>query len=78
MSVNIARENYFVCISTIRYLLLSQVRIRIYYTASGVDKNVTTSSTLASYLQVLSRKLFKWREEDEVLEVLRVLPHVAE
>lgn len=73
MSVNIARENYFVCISTIRYLLLSQVRIGIYYMAM-----VTTSPTLASYLQVLSRKLFKWREEDEVLEVLRVLPHVAE
>lgn len=71
MSVN--RENYLVCILTIRYLLLSQVRIGIYYMAM-----VTTSPTLASYLQVLSRKLFKWREEDEFLEVLRVLPHVAE
>nr|DAA02836.1 TPA_inf: HDC08932 [Drosophila melanogaster] len=46
--------------------------IGCYYRPAGVH------NAASSYSQVLSRKLFKWREEDEVLDVLQVLPHVAE
>jgi len=33
------------------------------YLVCGVDKNVTTFPSTASYLQVLSRKMSKWRKE---------------